>query len=110
MAELNSISAMEAYDEVMLCSDDDDFKSKLDLLISVVQDDVEFALMHGKNRHLGPKHMLTSALYNAISLTNRPVHREAAFAEVNAALDKYLGIKPLKKKRKRKRRGLLTHV
>lgn len=75
--------------------------------IREAQDEAELAMMRGEVRHLGEHHMLLTCVYTAISLTSRPVQREAAFKEFKQALDRYLGIELQEPAQKRRRRRLL---
>lgn len=86
------------------------FMTDVAMLVLAAMDEGELRLMRGETRHLGEKHMLLSSIYNAISLTSRPVQREASYQMVKEALDKYLNITIGKRPRKRRRRKLLPHV
>lgn len=115
MAELTSKKARSAYAQVMGFNYEMDtgrvqFEKDLKDLIRAVQDETELALMRGATPHLGEKHMLLSAIYSALSLCCRPVHREAAYTTARDALDKYLGVELKPLTTARPRRKLLPHV
>ena len=114
MSRLKTPTAVKAWEEVMQYApgqvDDWDvvgFQKAVDALVWEVQDETELALMHGHTRHLGMKHMLLSSVYTALSMSLRPVQREASFEEFKRALSIYLGIKLKRRSGKRRRRKLL---
>jgi hypothetical protein len=86
------------------------FEKDLDDLIRTVQNETELAMLRGETRHLGEKHMLLTCVYSALSMSLRPVQREASFTEFKQALDIYLDIKLPKRTGKRLRRKLLRRL
>lgn len=117
MAKLTSPKAVEAWEKMMQWSEEMQYQDEVpmflkdvDALIREVQNETELALMRGETRHLGEKHMLLTALYQALALCSRPIQREAAFTIVKEGLDKYLGVGFPGQRGKRPRRSLLPHV
>jgi len=100
----------QAYKELLEVSNHPYFVSRVDGLVSAVQDETEFALMRGKVRFLGEPYMLYRALESVVGQERRPVHRDAAIKAISCALSHYLGLKFTPGMRKRKRRELLSHV
>lgn len=74
-----------------------------DVAIREAKNEAELALMRGVARSLGEKAMLMSAIYLVV---NHPdaAKRIVMYDSIAAAIDRYLGVKKLEKRGRRKKR------
>jgi len=110
----NAVVALDTLDEYVSRYLDEhqqkQFLKMLDILVRVVQNDAEKALMKGKGSHLGNYQMLLHHLNGAVGICYRPWQRIAMEEAIRDSLNTYLGISFKGPGKRRMRRKLLPHV